>query len=85
VTNANDTKPLDFMDSSFLAGTLKYLYLLFGDHAVGPDFDLDRWVFNAEGHPLPALGSNGSSESDASATSDKSSVVSTTTVTTVVL
>ena len=38
------------MESFFLGETLKYLYLLFADrHEV----DLDKWVFNTEGHPLP--------------------------------
>jgi len=39
----------DLMPSYFLAETLKYLYLLFApDEAL----DLDRVVFNTEGHPL---------------------------------
>ena len=38
------------MESFFLAETLKYFYLLFSDK---PIFDLRKWVFNTEGHPLP--------------------------------
>lgn len=34
----------------FLSATLKYLYLTFADKNV---LSLDKWVFNAVGHPLP--------------------------------
>lgn len=50
VRNALDLKPKDMMESFFLGETLKYLYLLFADEQ---EFDLDRWVFNTEAHPLP--------------------------------
>ena len=41
----------DVMESFFMAETLKYLFLLFGDpdHEMLP---LDEWVFNTEAHPL---------------------------------
>ncbi len=47
---------LDGMDAQpavFLSGTLKYLYLTFAPTDVLP---LDKWVFNAVGHPLPICG-----------------------------
>ncbi|KAL4366328.1 hypothetical protein GQ457_05G035700 [Hibiscus cannabinus] len=44
----------DKMESFFLAETLKYLYLLFGDSSVMP---LDKFVFNTEAHPFPLGGS----------------------------
>jgi mannosyl-oligosaccharide alpha-1,2-mannosidase len=37
------------MESFFLAETLKYLLLLFGDAGTLP---LDEWVFNTEAHPF---------------------------------
>ena len=37
------------MESFFLAETLKYLWLLFGD---GTEVPLDEYVFNTEAHPL---------------------------------
>lgn len=45
------TKPEqeDSMESFWLAETLKYFYLMFGDWDV---FDLDTWVLNTEAHPL---------------------------------
>ncbi|KAK8575958.1 hypothetical protein V6N13_032729 [Hibiscus sabdariffa] len=43
----------DKMESFFLAETLKYLYLLFGDSSVMP---LDKFVFNTEAHPFPLGG-----------------------------
>ncbi|TGJ80337.1 hypothetical protein E0Z10_g8432 [Xylaria hypoxylon] len=45
------TKPdqLDSMESFWLAETLKYFYLIFGDWEL---FDLDKWVLNTEAHPL---------------------------------
>jgi mannosyl-oligosaccharide alpha-1,2-mannosidase len=39
----------DYMQSFFLAETLKYLYLLFSDNNL---VNLDDWVFNTEAHPL---------------------------------
>ena len=41
----------DRMESFFLAETLKYLFLLFGDN--DSIVSLHEWVFNTEGHPLP--------------------------------
>lgn len=41
----------DKMESFFLAETLKYFYLLFGDDVSL--LSLDEWVFNTEAHPLP--------------------------------
>ncbi|KAF2965225.1 hypothetical protein GQX73_g8352 [Xylaria multiplex] len=45
------TKPdqLDSMESFWLAETLKYFYLMFGDWEL---YDLDKWVLNTEAHPL---------------------------------
>lgn len=43
---------LNICCSFFLAETLKYLYLLFDDVNA---FDLTKWVFNTEAHPLPVL------------------------------
>ncbi|KAI1313118.1 glycoside hydrolase [Xylaria venustula] len=45
------TKPeqLDSMESFWLAETLKYFYLIFGDWEL---FDLNKWVLNTEAHPL---------------------------------
>jgi len=45
------TKPeqVDSMESFWLAETLKYFYLIFGDWEL---FDLDKWVLNTEAHPL---------------------------------
>ncbi|KAI1124802.1 glycoside hydrolase [Nemania abortiva] len=40
---------LDSMESFWLAETLKYFYLVFGDWEL---FDLDTWVLNTEAHPL---------------------------------
>ncbi|KAJ4458901.1 putative mannosyl-oligosaccharide 1; 2-alpha-mannosidase [Paratrimastix pyriformis] len=43
----------DEMPSYFLAETLKYFWLLFGDPAgPGVQIPLDQWVFNTEAHPL---------------------------------
>lgn len=44
----------DKMETFYLAETLKYLYLLFGDDSVLP---LDSFVFNTEAHPLPVYSS----------------------------
>ena len=41
----------DRMESFFLAETLKYLFLLFGDD--DSVLSLREWVFNTEAHPLP--------------------------------
>ncbi|KAI0876589.1 glycoside hydrolase [Hypoxylon argillaceum] len=40
---------LDSMESFWLAETLKYFYLIFGEWEM---FDLDTWVLNTEAHPL---------------------------------
>ena len=37
------------MESFWLAETLKYFWLLFGDSA---SLSLDHWVLNTEAHPL---------------------------------
>jgi mannosyl-oligosaccharide alpha-1,2-mannosidase len=37
------------MESFWLAETLKYLWLLFGDPS---DLPLEEWVLNTEAHPL---------------------------------
>lgn len=39
----------DRMESFFLSETLKYLFLLFSDNVP---IQLDKWVFNTQGHPL---------------------------------
>lgn len=39
----------DSMESFWLAETLKYFYLIFGDWDL---VDLDKWVLNTEAHPL---------------------------------
>jgi len=47
--------PFDKMESFFLAETLKYFYLLFGDRDGGDNkaLSLDRFVLNTEAHFLP--------------------------------
>ncbi|GFO45639.1 mannosyl-oligosaccharide 1,2-alpha-mannosidase [Plakobranchus ocellatus] len=53
VKDAGNPRFKDKMESFFLSETLKYLYLLFSDD---PNLmNLDTWVFNTEGHPLPIL------------------------------
>ncbi|KAI8627724.1 glycoside hydrolase family 47 protein [Xylariaceae sp. FL1651] len=44
---------VDSMESFWLAETLKYFYLIFGDWEL---FDLDKWVLNTEAHPLRRAG-----------------------------
>lgn len=51
VRNVQQTRQQDMTESFWFAETLKYLYLLFDD--TRQLIDLDRWVFNSEGHPLP--------------------------------
>lgn len=51
VEDPANTGPRDKMESFFLGETLKYLYLLFSDDMEL--FDLDKYVFNTEAHPLP--------------------------------
>jgi len=48
--NTVPTEKLDEMQSFVMAETLKYLYLLFSPAAV---LDLNKFVLNTEGHPLP--------------------------------
>lgn len=49
--DVTEAKPdqIDSMESFWLAETLKYFYLMFGEWDV---FDLDKWVLNTEAHPL---------------------------------
>ncbi|KAI1414266.1 glycoside hydrolase family 47 protein [Hypoxylon sp. FL1857] len=42
-------KQMDSMESFWLAETLKYFYLIFGDWDLA---NLDEWVLNTEAHPL---------------------------------
>ncbi|KAH8416706.1 hypothetical protein KR222_009822, partial [Zaprionus bogoriensis] len=51
VKNTLNTRMRDLMESFWLSETLKYFYLLFSDNRK--EIDLDKWVFNSEGHPLP--------------------------------
>ncbi|KAF6200791.1 hypothetical protein GE061_005237 [Apolygus lucorum] len=51
VNNPADTKPRDMMESFFLSETLKYLFLLFSDDRRL--LDIQKYVVNSEGHPLP--------------------------------
>ncbi|KAL5336081.1 glycosyl hydrolase family 47-domain-containing protein [Aspergillus crustosus] len=44
-----DSRPLDSMESFWLAETLKYFYLLFSDPSV---VSLDEYVLNTEAHPF---------------------------------
>ncbi|XP_033223697.1 endoplasmic reticulum mannosyl-oligosaccharide 1,2-alpha-mannosidase [Belonocnema kinseyi] len=51
VRNVQNTRPKDMTETFWLAETLKYLYLLFDD--TRQLINLDKWVLNSEGHPLP--------------------------------
>ncbi|XP_015598292.1 endoplasmic reticulum mannosyl-oligosaccharide 1,2-alpha-mannosidase [Cephus cinctus] len=51
VRNAHNVRPRDMTESFWFGETLKYLYLLFDD--TRQLINLDRWIFNSEGHPLP--------------------------------
>lgn len=51
VRNIKQTRPLDKMESFFLAETLKYLYLLFRDE--NQEISLDEYVVNSEAHFIP--------------------------------
>ncbi|KAH0951507.1 hypothetical protein HN011_003403 [Eciton burchellii] len=51
VRNIHHTRQQDMTESFWFAETLKYLYLLFDD--TRQLIDLDKWVFNSEGHALP--------------------------------
>lgn len=57
ITDVEDHKREDHMESFFLAETVKYLWLLF-DLAVGPDNLVEngpyKYIFSTEGHLLPA-------------------------------
>ncbi|KAI0834183.1 glycoside hydrolase family 47 protein [Hypoxylon sp. FL0890] len=46
---ASRPKQVDSMESFWLAETLKYFYLIFGDWDLA---NLDEWVLNTEAHPL---------------------------------
>lgn len=50
VTNVNNVRYRDKMESFFLAETLKYFYLLFEDEENLESIDLKRWIFNTEAH-----------------------------------
>ena len=39
------------METFWVAETLKYLYMTISDY----EFDLNKWVFNTEAHPLPVI------------------------------
>ena len=53
ISSVNMSPPprINKMESFFLAETLKYLFLLFGDN--NSVASLDEWVFNTEAHLLP--------------------------------
>ncbi|XP_048497511.1 alpha-mannosidase I MNS4 isoform X2 [Beta vulgaris subsp. vulgaris] len=57
ITDVEDHKQEDHMESFFLSETVKYLWLLF-DLAVGPDNLVEsgpyEYIFSTEGHLLPA-------------------------------
>lgn len=53
VRHPNNVKPKDFMESFWLAETLKYLYLLFMDDKIIINKLLNNYIFNTEGHLLP--------------------------------
>lgn len=58
--NRNPSPRTNKMESFFLAETLKYLFLLFGDN--DSILALNEWVFNTEAHPLPIWNSQRKSE-----------------------
>lgn len=51
VLDPTNTAPRDMMESFFMSETLKYFYLLFSPN--GNTIDIDKYVMNSEGHPLP--------------------------------
>lgn len=51
---AEEIKHKDYMESFWMAETLKYFYLIFEDEEV---ISLDEWVFNTEAHPLRRMAS----------------------------
>lgn len=50
--NEVPTTQIDYQPPEFLSGTLKYLYLIFSNDTVLP---IEKWIFNAVGHPLPVF------------------------------
>ncbi len=52
VTNVNNVRFRDKMESFFLAETLKYFYLLFEDEKF-ENINFNKWIFNTEAHVLP--------------------------------
>ncbi|XP_014282102.1 endoplasmic reticulum mannosyl-oligosaccharide 1,2-alpha-mannosidase [Halyomorpha halys] len=55
VNDPKDTKPKDMMETFFLSETLKYLFLLFSNNRKL--LDIDKYVVNSEGHPVPIYSS----------------------------
>lgn len=53
VRHPQSIKPRDFMESFWIAETLKYFYLLFMDNEIIIKKVLNSYVFNTEGHLLP--------------------------------
>ncbi|UXI15829.1 hypothetical protein NH340_JMT01772 [Sarcoptes scabiei] len=53
VRHPQSIKPRDFMESFWIAETLKYFYLLFMDNEIIINKVLNSYVFNTEGHLLP--------------------------------
>jgi hypothetical protein len=54
VTNVDNVRPRDKMESFFLAETLKYFYLLF-ENDDSNEIDLTKWIFNTEAHLIPVF------------------------------
>lgn len=50
VTDIDNTRTKDLMESYWIAETLKYFYLLFSDQKT---VDHNKYVFNTEGHLIP--------------------------------
>ena len=48
-------KRFTYQPVHLVSATLKYLYLIFAEDDT---IELDKWVFNAFGHPLPVKGAN---------------------------
>lgn len=55
VTNPNNVKMRDKMESFFLAETLKYFYLLFDDGSTYEKLNFNRWIINTEAHFIPVI------------------------------
>lgn len=51
---AEEPRHKDYMESFWMAETLKYFYLIFSDEET---ISLDEWVFNTEAHPLRRMAS----------------------------